>query len=438
MQRAMGVTVMIVLGIACAGHLSSASAATDPTTSAPDVEGFTAEHTDSSHGVDGGQPIVDQADAASHNDPTANSTLSKLGLSLLIQRLASAPRDNVMLSPTSVGAALGLLAQGARGEAATALAKVFGLSLPEDAALLEKVGDGLKALKDATGENIQFSSANALYHSPDLMPLASFVERAEEGFGAMIQSVDFASPETLGEINQWFKGETGGKIPELLTDLSPSTRFLIGNALYFKGTWLHPFDPSKTRPLPFVATTGKRDVPSLHDERPLHYAQKPGYQAVQIPFAGERFVLTVLLPDRESNPEAVLKSFTPESFAESLSFVSARTQPVQLRLPKFDLTDGGEYRETLEAIGLAPIFAADADFGGMANEPLTVSSVVHKTTFTVDEEGAEASAATAIIGVRSAAPMAAPVDFTVDRPFIAALVDRASGGAVMLAVISEP
>ncbi len=83
-------------------------------------------------------------------------------------------------------------------------------------------------------------------------------------------------------------------------------------------------------------------------------------------------------------------------------------------------------------------FTDHADFSGITTEePLLISAVVHQADIDVDEQGTEASAATAVM-MRAASLPLDVVDLTVDRPFLFALRDLETGAVVFLGRIADP
>ena len=57
----------------------------------------------------------------------------------------------------------------------------------------------------------------------------------------------------------------------------------------------------------------------------------------------------------------------------------------------------------------------------------------------VDEQGTEAAAATAVIGIATGAPdPTEPVRFIADRPFLIAIVDLATDAVVFLGRVVDP
>jgi serpin B len=78
----------------------------------------------------------------------------------------------------------------------------------------------------------------------------------------------------------------------------------------------------------------------------------------------------------------------------------------------------------------------EADFSGIADlektdERLFIHDVYHDAAITVDEEGTEAAAATAVVIGDESAP-ADPFEMVVDRPFLFAIRDRPTGSVLFL------
>jgi serpin B len=83
-----------------------------------------------------------------------------------------------------------------------------------------------------------------------------------------------------------------------------------------------------------------------------------------------------------------------------------------------------------------------ADFSGIADlekamERIIIHALLHKTFVSVDEEGTEAAAATAVV-IRATAAPPKPVVFRADRPFIYLIRHRATGAILFLGRLVDP
>jgi serpin B len=86
-------------------------------------------------------------------------------------------------------------------------------------------------------------------------------------------------------------------------------------------------------------------------------------------------------------------------------------------------------------LGIA--FSDRADFGGISDRPLRISSVIHKTTLDVDEAGTTATAATAVVMPMSIQFGGTPIVVNVDHPFFCIIRDDRSGAVLFLGAISD-
>lgn len=76
---------------------------------------------------------------------------------------------------------------------------------------------------------------------------------------------------------------------------------------------------------------------------------------------------------------------------------------------------------------------ASPNLANMGDGPLLVSSVLHKSSMEVNEEGAEAAAATAVIISRASNPV-----FHLSQPFLFVLMDDMTQVPVFMGVINNP
>lgn len=69
----------------------------------------------------------------------------------------------------------------------------------------------------------------------------------------------------------------------------------------------------------------------------------------------------------------------------------------------------------------------------VADGPLLVSSVMHKSSMEINEEGAEAAAATTVVISRASSPV-----FHLSQPFFFALMDDMTQVPIFMGVINNP
>ena len=111
---------------------------------------------------------------------------------------------------------------------------------------------------------------------------------------------------------------------------------------------------------------------------------------------------------------------------------------VETVVPKFTFETTALLRNPLTALGREKIFSSP-DFSGMTREiARAVSDVYHKTFVALDEGGAEAAAATAIVLDRESANPTPSAVVAFDQPFIFAIRDRDTGLILFLGRVMDP
>jgi serpin B len=361
-----------------------------------------------------------------------------------LYRVLSPAADNTVFSPVSIAAALRLALIGARGETAAQIAAALHLTGPEAAA------GGLRLLSAAVGQAgddtgaVTFRAPNTMWVQAGLPLEPSFTSQIQDAAAVIVRQADFrAEPEAARtEINRLIAEQTANKITGLLGPgtVSPLTRLVLASAVYLKAAWATPFPGSATRDAPFHPD-GDGGGPALTVRMmrltaSLPYVRGPGYQAVLLPYQAGRLAMAVVLPD------GPLPALTPRLAGRGVGGLlqEAARQRVALALPKFRQRAAFGLVPALRQLGIEAAFTDRADFSGITPaEPLSISAVVHQAYIDVDEQGTEAAAATAI----TMRPMAAirqpePVTMTVDRPFLFAIIDTASGLPLFLGQVVRP
>jgi serpin B len=321
------------------------------------------------------------------------------------------------------------------------MAEVLHFTLPQTQ-LHKAFGSLEKKLNEAGEEGrYQLSVANALWGQAGYNFLAEFLELTERSYGAGLREVDFVTQAEKVRliINAWVEEKTQEKIKDLIKPgvLDRLTRLVLTNAIYFKGDWANQFDKKQTRDEPFNLNRHKQvKVPMMHIKDKFKYWADDRLQVLQLPYEGEELSMVILLPVKADGLAEMEKTLTSENLEKWLK--GLRKQEVMVSLPKFKMTTDFELSEYLKKMGMPDAFSGDADFSGMTGDrSLFISNVIHKAFVTVDEEGTEAAAATAVT-MRTTSVPAPPKLFRADHPFIFIIKDNRSESILFLGRVMNP
>jgi serine protease inhibitor len=353
--------------------------------------------------------------------------------------LADAP--DLVFSPASIAAALRMALLGARGDTAAELAAALHPG-PGQQAGPEQAAQGLRqldALVAGTPEGITFRVANTAWVQSGMPLRPEFTGRLSGTTTSTIAETDFAAApgRARARINEKIEEQTAGKIKDLLpaSAVTTLTRLVLANAVYLKAPWQDPFPRNATKDAPFYPAAGQAvSVPMMRGAANREYVRGDGYQAVLLPYRASRLAMAVVLPD---GPLSGLGG-SGTSVQDLLN--GATRHRVTLSLPRFRVETETDLTRVLGDLGVRTAFSQNADFSGITTAAeLRIGAAVHKAYIDVDEHGTEAAAATAL--VMAAAAMVKPpprVEMTVDRPFLFAIIDAATGSPLFLGQVTNP
>ena len=360
-----------------------------------------------------------------------------------------AREGNLFYSPFSISSALAMTYAGAEGKTAEEMAEVFHFLMEEDRLhpafnALDQYLESLAAqeIPDDMGEAFQLNIANAIWGQKDFHFESDFLDTLAANYGAGLRLLDYVlEPEKSRlKINDWVSDQTKERIQNLIPQgaINSDTRLVLSNAIYFKATWLESFEESLTEDGVFYGLGGEEIITpmmSLSSDASFPYYQGDGLQVVELPYLGGQVSMLVLMPE-----QGQFSGFEESLNAENLDQIIGNLayQPMYLNFPKFEFETEISLANILAEMGMPSAFSDAADFSGMTGtRDLFISDVFHKAFVSVDEEGTEAAAATAVLMELTSAPEN-PIRLVVDRPFLFLIRDTQTNSILFMGRVVKP
>lgn len=384
---------------------------------------------------------VSQPQIGGHAESSVSAAEQDFSLRLLRQLEQHHASTNQVVSPSSLAVALSMLELGAKGQTASQIASVLGsasLSPAQQAAGWNALGADLA--RGSTQGSLILQQANALWSQQGLRLVPAFMRELRQQYGAGLWQVDFQTAAATAAINDWASQQTNGKITQLFPPgpLGPSVSLILANAIYFKGAWQYPFDPSMT-PESFVTATGSTVHPQFmfsSNENPssMPWADTPAYSAVELPYKGGRFSALVVMPKSQSLSGMV---GTLDHNRLDGILASLHTSQVFVEMPTFEFSTGLDLTSTLQSMGMTDAFGPGADLSGITTAAaLQVEAVIQKAYLHVSTAGTEAAAVSAIaIGSSAIVPHKTIV---FDHPFLFLIRDNKTGAVLFASSVVNP
>jgi serpin B len=220
--------------------------------------------------------------------------------------------------------------------------------------------------------------------------LPEFLKLNKDNYEAGLNQVDFkGATETARQtINLWVEQRTENKIRELLQpgSLTPDTRLVLTNAIYFKGDWEKPFKKTDTKDEDFRLFAAQAiKTPLMHMTKGFNYFDGGSFQALEIAYKNKELSMIMMLPKAMEGLSAFEQSLSPAKMQQLLD----QLRPagiVIVTMPKFKIEAKFELGDMLIAMGMKKAFDVKmADFSGMASRKtmqrdgtFSIDGVIHK------------------------------------------------------------
>ena len=376
---------------------------------------------------------------------------------LIANTLDDAASDgNLVFSPFSASTALAMAWGGARGETATEMENTLHFDLLGDDvhASFGALQRDLSALMETAPEPVRFEIANGLWMRQNGGFRTDYRALVEDNYQAELAEVDFVGdPDGSREwINDWVEAQTEDRIQNLLapSDVTSDTYAVLVNALYFSAPWAFPFEPELTQMGDFFQADGStQEVYFMHTTLVTQFYEDELAQVLELPFDEGTFSMFFVLPQAESTLVELEASLSSSQMATWFNpdrcRCGSRMKKVEVVLPRFKLQTKTPLMPPLKRLGITTAFdPGKADFGAMvedwvlATRNLYISQVIQDAFMRVNEAGAEAAAATAVVVFEVTSEGPDKVRFDANRPFLAVLRDNATGSTLFMARVATP
>ena len=346
---------------------------------------------------------------------------------------AEASGKNIMFSPTSLNFALGMIAEGAKGETKEILDDYLGTN--DFAAYAKEYLDKIKAYNtedESYGYQSKVKIADAVWVDNGLTLQEKFKNTVSDSFGAEVEAVDFSAAEkTCDVINSWCNKNTEGLIPKIITPdlINDNTGLCLTNSLYFESGWSgEPWNVSDTE-----ESFGEKEKTKYMTCTGDRYYENDKATAFGRDYAnGLSFI--GILPNDEGD-------FNLEGLdIGGLLKSNPEYDEVDCKMPKLNFETSTVLNDMLSSLGLDNLFSSNADFSGIADQNVNVDTILQKTKLELDENGTKAAAVTAVTMECMSAPAEnEPIIKTVEltRPFAFLIYDRSNDEILFIGKVTS-
>jgi serpin B len=353
---------------------------------------------------------------------------------------------NIAISPYSISASLAMACAGARGDTQKQMTETLRFSVEPKS--VQPAFESLRLMLDKLeGKGgVSLNVANSLWTQKGYDISPEYKDLLKKYFGASLISLDYKSQtgEAIKTINDWVDAKTKGRIKDVITpdSINPNTKMVLTNGIYFKGDWEEKFDYDLTEDSNFfISSDDSIEIQMMKHTGVFKYAKIESLQILEIPYADNELSMIAILPKDTEGIGALERNLSSENLNIWKSKMGSTK--VLAHIPRFKILSSFDLSDALVSMGMIDAFnSRDANFNGIAprnDDPLFLSTLIHKAFVEVNEEGTQASAATSVIATDeiSLNDTQIPV-FRADHPFIFLIQENQTGSILFMGRVSEP
>lgn len=341
------------------------------------------------------------------------------------------PEINLCVSPFSITTCLSLIANGAAGED---LAEIFKV-LDYKGLDINSINNNYLNLAEFLNQRdpmVVYEQANSFWYDAGISVKKDFKDDLELFYDSEVYKVDFSSPKTVNQINNWVADKTHDKIEQIVSFLPPGTIMSLMNAIYFNGEWTHKFKRSATKPWRFNKLDGYTvRIGVMENKQAYRYYEHPSWYGMEMTYGSGDWAMYLFLPKRIMQLDKLTSWIVEDWDVIREQFES--DQPIKVYIPQFEIENDFGLNDILQKLGMNKVFNPGADFSRMLDESVFLGRVIHKTYLKVNEDGTEAAAVTGGFPLTGS-----PSGLFFDHPFLYLIAEQSTGLILFIGQVTDP
>lgn len=340
--------------------------------------------------------------------------------------------ENDLVSPLSAVICLAMIANGADGETKAQMEAAFGMDVDTLNRSLYAYTSSLYRAKDCKlnlADSIWFRDEENRLHVNE-----SFLQANADWYDAQIYAAPF-DQSTLKDINTWCKQHTDGMIEKMIDKIDTDTVMYLINALTFDAKWATKYEKKDVGDGHFTNYDGTQKTVQMLSSEERTYFATDGVKGFAKNYAGDRYSIVALLPDQGTDIYNYIGTLDGAGWMNLWN--SRESASVKVKMPEFTYSVSMKLNDTLKTMGMTDMFGDSADFSKLGYSErgnIYCSEVCQKVFIQVDRNGTKAAAIT-WGGMNDEAAIEAR-SVILDRPFVYAIVDNATGLPIFIGAVT--
>lgn len=341
-----------------------------------------------------------------------------------LSQVLSGTSENAAFSPVNLSMGLGIAAELTAGSSRQQILDALNITDTETAReLFHEIW--LATYRD---DGDQTLLANSLWLDEELGYHQDTMDMLAEEYYTSVYRKDLS--EAGDDIRAWLDQQTGKLLKQETSQLQlpEGTLLALYSTIYYRAKWTDEFHASNDTQAVFHGTDGDTQCTFMNARlRQMYYYWGSDCGAVTLTLK-DGSTMWLILPDEGKAVDDVLSGDEYyDMLLDPYGWDNSKYMKVNLSLPKFDIRQSGDLKESLIAMGIEDIFdLTRSDFSSAvsADTPLFFTGINQATRVAIDEKGVTAASYIEFPAAGAAEPPEEIIDFVLDRPFLFVITNR--------------